>query len=236
MKNRILVALIIVQSLLSVTSCNLPSASLQPTVEPTVEAIKIESIAFANNNLILEIGETETLSPVIEPSAAAGEPLNWSSSNTNIAKIENGVVTAAEAGSATIIAISKNGISAMCSVEVKKPSAYDSLSPFEKKFFDEFIKHLGDFKSPESIRILGFGGCPKENADFVFVILSATNSFGANIQETYGLALEDSEVWTKGYFMESIVKYNGIGQSDCCELTIAKLNDAIDEYIHKLGQ
>ena len=63
------------------------------------------------------IGATETLTATVTP-ADTTEPVSWSSSNTSVATVANGVVTAIGLGSATITATCGN-FTATCAVTVR---------------------------------------------------------------------------------------------------------------------
>ena len=64
-------------------------------------------------------GETTTLVATIEPSNATDKTVTWASDNEEVATVENGVVTAVKAGTATITATAGD-YSASCVVTVEK--------------------------------------------------------------------------------------------------------------------
>lgn len=71
--------------------------------------------------VVLEVGNTITLTPTITPSNAL-YTLTWSSTNTNIATVStSGVVTGISAGTASIVAQTNNGLVATCDVSVFCP-------------------------------------------------------------------------------------------------------------------
>lgn len=66
-------------------------------------------------------GTTEILKASVSPSGAAETALEWKSSSTNIATIENGIVTGVTGGTAIItVTIVENGNKANCTVTVNK--------------------------------------------------------------------------------------------------------------------
>ena len=82
----------------------------------------ISSISINKTNLTLTDGGSTTLSCSITPSNASVKTLHWSSSNTDVAIVDNnGKVTALSRGTATITAKTLDGsnLSASCSVTVK---------------------------------------------------------------------------------------------------------------------
>ena len=88
----------------------------------------ITSITLNKSNITLSKGTSETLKATINPSDATDDKtLKWTSSNPNIATVDNtGKVTAVGGGTATITVKSQNGKEASC--EVKVTSKIESIS------------------------------------------------------------------------------------------------------------
>ena len=90
----------------------------------------VSSISLNKTQLILDKGHTETLTATVLP-ANAYSVLNWSSSNTSVATVDqNGKVTAKAAGNATITATATDGsgVKATCQVTVVIPVTSITLS------------------------------------------------------------------------------------------------------------
>ena len=84
----------------------------------TPEGNKYTSIKFKDAAIELSIGETKKLNVLYEPTTLEAPTCEWASSNEEVATVENGVVTAIDAGEATITA--KCGeLTAVCQVTVK---------------------------------------------------------------------------------------------------------------------
>ncbi|WP_370785143.1 Ig-like domain-containing protein [Faecalibacillus intestinalis] len=81
---------------------------------------KIESISLNKSNITLSKGTSETLKATINPSDTTDDKtLKWTSSNPNIATVdENGKVKAVGGGDTTITVKSKNGKEAKCQIHV----------------------------------------------------------------------------------------------------------------------
>lgn len=69
----------------------------------------IESIVVSPETVSLEVGETCQLTATISPADATNKTLKWVSSDRNIAKVSNGLVTAVSEGTATITVLSTDG-------------------------------------------------------------------------------------------------------------------------------
>lgn len=76
------------------------------------------SVSLSTRSLILGAGESATLSATVQPSNAI-KTLTWSSSNTSVATVSNGKVTAKKSGTAYITVKTSNGKTAQCKVTVK---------------------------------------------------------------------------------------------------------------------
>lgn len=82
---------------------------------------KVTKVELNKTSLTLDVNESETLTATITPSNATDKSVTWESSDTNIATVENGKVTAVGAGNTTIKA-TVDGKSATCTVTVTAPS------------------------------------------------------------------------------------------------------------------
>lgn len=100
-------------------------ASCEVTVTP--RTISVESITLNKTQLSLVKGATETLAAIVLPTTATDKAVTWKSSDTAVATVENGVVTAVAAGNATITATA-GGKTAICAVTVTNPSNSGSSS------------------------------------------------------------------------------------------------------------
>lgn len=99
------------------------TASCQVVVSP----VMISSIALSPNSANIDVGENILLSAEIAPTDASNRHLQWSSSNTEIATVLDGVVTGIKPGQATITAQSTDGSNktATATITVKDIKASD---------------------------------------------------------------------------------------------------------------
>lgn len=87
--------------------------------------VAVSSVSVAPSNATMKVYDTKTLSASVSPAAAASDlDIQWSSSNTSVAKVnDSGMVTAVGPGTATITA-SAEGKSGSCTVIVTNDSNY----------------------------------------------------------------------------------------------------------------
>ena len=89
------------------------------TVTVTDGTVKVQSISLKSTTEILTKGSTKTIYAVYNPSNVTDKVLTWSSSNTGVATVSEGVVKAVGTGVATITAKSRDGgKTASCTVVV----------------------------------------------------------------------------------------------------------------------
>ena len=85
----------------------------------TVPAVGVTSIALDKPTVKIIVGNTETLTATVSPNNATNQNINWTSSNTAVATVNNGVITAVSAGVAIITATTTDGnLTATSDVEV----------------------------------------------------------------------------------------------------------------------
>ena len=89
------------------------------------DPIAVEKLSLDATSISVNVGETYKLQATISP-AEATDNLVWSSGNTAVATVSNGVVTGEAAGMTTITVISSNGKTASCIVTVKTPEVLPS--------------------------------------------------------------------------------------------------------------
>ena len=79
----------------------------------------VTSVSLSKSSTTLTEGGTITLTATINPSNATNKNVTWSSSNSSVASVSNGVVTALKAGTATITVTTEDGgKTAKCNVTV----------------------------------------------------------------------------------------------------------------------
>jgi len=79
----------------------------------------VTNVTLDQNDIILIVGETATLKATVHPEDATNKHVSWSSSNPNLATIDNGIVTAKEKGTAIITVTTEEGkYKAECTVTV----------------------------------------------------------------------------------------------------------------------
>ena len=107
--------------------------------------IAVSSIILNKTASSLFVGESFTLTATISPANATNKSITWTSSNTSVAIVSNGKVTAKAKGTTTIIAKSSNGKTATCKVTVKEVDPY--AKPFNAELIRQdmirYIKSLG---------------------------------------------------------------------------------------------
>ena len=101
------------------------TATCSVTVTAAQTTKPVTSIALDKTSLDLAVSGTYTLTANVLPQDASNKEVEWTSSNADVAKVENGKVTALKEGTATITATVKDGSgkSAACNVKVSNVSA-----------------------------------------------------------------------------------------------------------------
>lgn len=103
-----------------ITATSTTSASITASCTVTVDVAHPTGVTLDKSSLNLQIGGSETLTATVAPSNASNKSVNWTSSNTSVATVNNnGQVTAVGVGTATITATTVDGNkTATCTVTV----------------------------------------------------------------------------------------------------------------------
>ena len=93
----------------------------EATCKVTVKmgVVAVESVSLNKTELSLELGQSETLTATVLPENATDKTVTWTTSNAQVATVENGKVTAVNEGEA-IITAKAGEKEATCKVIVKK--------------------------------------------------------------------------------------------------------------------
>lgn len=116
------------------TSNNTEPSSTTPTVTSSTPSpstpVAVSGVALDKKVATVNVGKKVTVKATVTPANADNKTLAWTSSNTKIATVSNGVVKGVKAGRVIITAKTTDGsnISATCTVTVKQPVTSISLS------------------------------------------------------------------------------------------------------------
>lgn len=118
------------------------------TLADTTTYYKSTSVKLSKTNMTIEVGSTSKISSTVQP-VNANQTVNWTSSNTNVVTVSNGVVTAVKKGTANVIATTIDGVSTICKVTVKEPEKI--LASEQEKTgidlgMDKYTMEIGDTK------------------------------------------------------------------------------------------
>ena len=169
-----------------------------PTVAVTGVRLDKTSLSFTGT------GSCQILTATVSPSNATNKTLTWSSSNTSVATVSNGVVKAVGFGTATITAKSNNGKTASCTVTVNP------------------IQPTGIKATPETSTLYGLNGTVKlsanvmpSNATNKAVTWSSRNTSVATVSS-------DGTVKAVGYGTAVITATTVNGLTSNCTINVKK--------------
>ena len=125
------------------------------TARTVITYPKAESIFLGDSSLLLPAGDRYDLYYYFEPSSAAYEETTWSSSDPDVAQVdEYGTVTAVSEGEAVITVTSESGLTASCTVTVAGQKFTLTVDPGSQtvgidktKPFHCTIEHIGEWQS-----------------------------------------------------------------------------------------
>ena len=104
--------------------------NISASISISVSGISVTGISLNKTSTNLNVGGEEQLTATISPSDATNKNIVWSSSDSSIVSVNNGLIKALQAGQATITATSEDGnFSATCLVNV---SSSTNIKYYEK--------------------------------------------------------------------------------------------------------
>ena len=81
--------------------------------------VAVTGVSLNKASMTLAIGDSETLTATVEPEEASNKNVTWTTSNSSVATVTNGVVTGVAEGTATITVTTEDGdFTATCDVTV----------------------------------------------------------------------------------------------------------------------
>ena len=99
------------------------------TVKVSPAPVAANGVTLTPDKTTLNVGEKQTLTATVLPADATNKNVTWVSSDTSVATVENGVVTAVGKGTATITVTTEDGgYTATCEVTVKLPVSAVTLN------------------------------------------------------------------------------------------------------------
>ncbi|WP_291764985.1 glycosyl hydrolase family 95 catalytic domain-containing protein [Blautia sp.] len=116
----------------------------------TVKPLEVDQVTLDKDSISLEVGESANVKATVTPYYATDKSVTWSSSDSKVASVENGTVTALKKGEAVITAKASNGKTAACTVTVAAGEV--DRSELEKAIDDAKAMDLEGY-TEESIRI-----------------------------------------------------------------------------------
>ena len=163
----------------------------------------ITQLTLDHTELTLEEGQSSTLIAQILPENATNKTLSWESNNTAVATVENGIISAVQAGNAVITVKTTDGsnLTATCNVTVNKPlpTVKDTLKE------GEYVQYID--KSGITRRCI--------------VIYDSTSGYGTQVVTERGV--DSVTIGVEGDLETSIEEYNNI---------INTLNTKAKEYLN----
>ena len=110
------------------TDNHVQNESLEATSTPAIylfvredQAVDATGVTLDQTTASVDVGGTVTLKATVAPTNATYQALTWSTSDSSVATVADGVVTAVAAGTATITVTAASGQTATCTVTVTTP-------------------------------------------------------------------------------------------------------------------
>lgn len=144
MKNRRLILLPCLALLaMSISSCNVsPNNPSHGEPSQSQNDTTVNGVSLSYEALTMYKGKSATLKATVTPDTATNKEVSWTSSNTSVATVNNGVITAISEGTSVItVKTSEGGYTATCALTV---IAEEEETPYEPDTTDTDIYFITD--------------------------------------------------------------------------------------------
>lgn len=102
--------------------------------------VSVTGVDVSPSTASVEIGGTTTLTATVSPNDASNKTVTWSTSNSSVATVSNGVVTGVSAGTATITVTTQDGgFTDTCTVTVTQPVTYEYVPASSMQVGKEYL-------------------------------------------------------------------------------------------------
>ena len=110
-KKILIVSILLICNILYIPSANevIPISNNNVYAITKSTNVKVTSVSLNKTTATITVGSTDTLIATVAPSNATNQVVNWTTSNSKVATVVNGVVKAVSAGKATIKATTSDG-------------------------------------------------------------------------------------------------------------------------------
>ena len=126
---------------ITISDGGLESSSTIALTMTVIPVVAVTGVTLDESSLSLTAGESETLTATIAPEGATNKNVVWSTSNSNVAKVSGGVVTAVGVGSATITvtSVADESKSSSCSITVLEAIPYGKITSSRSDWTGEYL-------------------------------------------------------------------------------------------------
>lgn len=170
----------------------------------------VESVSLSKTSGSVKEGKTLTLSASILPNDAYDKSVTWSSSNIDVATVNNGVVTAKAPGSSRItVTTVDRGLTAYCDVTVTEKGAGDAWT-IMVYICGSNLESQGGLATADIKEILKVAGQP----DDVNILIETGGA--SSWKSTYGISASKLERWhveDQKLVKEDSLTYASMGKS-----------------------
>ena len=150
------------------------------------DEVLVDSIEFADDEIILEKDESKEIKVTINPEDATNKELVWESGNTDIVEVVNGIVTAKKSGS-TVITVTSADKNATAQINVTVKADFTALNKAienaadidSSKYTDESMENLNHVLADAN----AIAANEKATQDEVDQATAAVNKAIADLQE-----------------------------------------------------